>query len=1663
MRPTLDNSKYPVFEANQVLTNRHLNQGFNYHDEQERLTRANLIGIGIVCGLEVEIGGTAAGPVVRIAKGCGITSEGYLIVEPSDVDLVSYRTYNKPDDVPYPLFDGVDLLEMFPVGEPNTTLFSAEPADFLDDKVVMLFLELKKDGLRNCSPTNCDDRGSEVQVTVRRLLVRKTDAKIKFLIDGTIIKQTPVPDLADLEDKMLADLKLVDIRLPRYSVPAGTLSSSNTVLAAYVAVFRNNSLARRVSAALTAAYHAFEPVVNDLYPTNPFAGFGAKYAFLDSAPQNVAQVAFLQYYYDLFDDLIKAYDEFRWKGAELMCACCPPDEIFPRHLLLGLLRPDLSTANDPRVFRHYFLASSAISGCEEHTEELLQLFRRLVEMTERFTNEPPLFGGRAPENIQQHIRITPSKLGDVPLSEKCIPYYYMQDGTPKLFQLWNTVKSRRKRAFQNLSYRSYQYDQALPDFVSDPLRFDLEPHNFLRVEGHLGKDYIKVMTVLQDLKNRYRLPIEIIALRTGAFDENVEVDIDMENCRFQDLETLYDVTREQWMGFLCNDLTYLYGLKPFTLEAAPSLPGSEIAVEKEKGAAAERSAADIPVSAPAAATPDLPIPRPYVFKSKYPFINTYAPDYYVSSDTLGGRFEKEFNTGTILRTNVTVKNEAEQLNNLVFNIYQAILNLVATLPQTLKEFKIKDFSNRCAVLADLAQELETSRENTMKAGKVKSFDEFTPWKANFILWEETDDRLEDLIYHCRTDAYKSITDEYLRRIKEVKQKQFLSHFLLHHPGIQHKAGVPVGGTFIVVYHDTPDKIPVGDFQVGDLEIQLENEVTQGVSDASAAADYNSAARTGRTPIFTPEFEEAFKRLQLNEEFAYDEDFRFIQRAITGNVFDPKSNYDLLTGKDANKVIAQYLNALPDRTVIADFFLPYICCSDCGGVQYVLPSTQPTFTFTVLCADANDNAEVIISPQGGAPPYSYKAGGPDYQPLSGNVVLSKGTYTLTIRDAAGTESVPQTIVIQPKLSCTTPVYKCKDDLKSYIVEFSVSGGTPPYSHSGITLGSDNKFVSDPIANGTGDNITILDSRGCSVVVPVINTCLQPLVFTATPKCTTPDKLALIDLKISGGALPYQIKIDKGNFGPIPEHMKLGTGPHTLVLKDKAGNEKTQSFTVLDPLVAVVPTNGYVCNRAGTEYMTRIAVSGGKPPYKVNGVPIKLSGGEFVYGPVQSGKSETLKITDDTPDCATSLPISFRCLRVPPVFDTKLSKTENNQARLTLIPGEGAAPFSYQLNGGDFTEIKGDILLTSGEYTVAIRDADLVVSETKKVVVPGSPVEPLLLQPFEQRCENGKYTIALRITGGVPPYHFVREGTGFLHGDVFESVPMPSGAPLSVEIADSAGSVATRDFRVICETDCNKPCAGISKKCAYRLWVQPSSTRFEVYKPGDVEFTFTDEKGKTQDIPGLSVGVLTELLNRDFNGTIGALILQMNDKIAKVLGEGRVVLSYEPNDKEPFARLWIETFQCEMFSMKFTFDYAQGGPVKEYEVRYMKTGDVNGTLFTNLQIDSAPVRVPVSDISVRDQCKDTPFEKLCKDTMPRVGIKPVRSEGDVLTLSILGAPALQTAGITWIWEVERSAEAIYVGPEVKVKVPGLAQGTKVKLTGITKQGCVVSATQTVGALK
>lgn len=406
--------QFPIFEANQVLSNRHLNQVFNYLDEQNRLTRSNLIGIGIVCGFELEYT-TSPEAVIRLSKGVGITSEGYLISQADDIELSAYRSYTLPNDIEYAPFEGYPLWELFPDGEPNTQALN-QPSGFLNDKALLLFLELKKAPLRNCSPNNCDDKGSSVTVTLRRLLIKRTDlADIIAALNGLDAGLSS----ADLENQLAERFNLPDLRLPNISVPSTSLATSQQVLAAFHAVFSSSGLAAKVGEALSAGYRAFKPLVENDYPNDPFEGFDAKFGFLNSQPDSAEQVLFLPYYYDCFDDLLSAYDEFRWQAAELICLCGPPTELFPRHLMLGLLFPE--AVAEPGHYRHRFLPSPAVGACTEQTRTLQQLFARLVEMVERFSNKPPLTN-----DATQQIKITPSRLGAVALSEKAIPYYYLQ-------------------------------------------------------------------------------------------------------------------------------------------------------------------------------------------------------------------------------------------------------------------------------------------------------------------------------------------------------------------------------------------------------------------------------------------------------------------------------------------------------------------------------------------------------------------------------------------------------------------------------------------------------------------------------------------------------------------------------------------------------------------------------------------------------------------------------------------------------------------------------------------------------------------------------------------------------------------------------------------------------------------------------------------------------------------------------------------------------------------------------------------------------------------------------------------------------------------------------------------------------------------------------------
>ena len=1065
--------QYPVFQANQVLTSRSLNDAFDYLDEQTRLTRANLIGIGIVCGLEIKLD-LSAGTAIALSRGCGVTSEGYLILEPEDVPLVAYRPYTLPDDIDYPPFkDGntpYTMWELFPQGEPNTTLIDT-PGGFLDDKAVVLFLELKKEGLRNCSPNNCDDKGAAVTVTVRRLLIKTAD--LDKIIAATNKLGSGLTS-GDLASALSTRLNLPDLAELRFDVLNSGPSSSDDVYAGFLNVFRVAKLSKTTSGALKAAYAAFQPLLQGKYPSDPFGNFDGLFGFLDTAPANVAQVRFLQYYFDLFEDLLRAYDEFRWKGVDLICACGPQDGLFPRHLMLGLLHPEKS--GQPGQYREPFRPSPAVGCCAGDTKILLQLFTRLVEMVTRFTNAPGLPKFNAKARIDPQIRVTPSVLGDGPIAKQAIPYYYRQNGAPPLFQLWNGEKTRRNRANQNLSYRYDEYKPAAPVFVSDPLRYDLERYNFLRIEGHLGKNYQQVLSTLLLLKSQYRLPIDIVALRTGGYDESQPVDLSKESAHFQDLAVLYDTLREELLSSLAEGAMDFY---------------------------------DVPV-------PDNKLPGG---TPKLPLLKKYFPNYRYPAGSVGAVYEERLASyqvipyididqtlisdpafvGQVLRVYCVLFGgvndlRADRRAHVVSIFYFSKLSEI--LPATLDALAYADFENRYQDLLALVRYFR----NEITANVPADLKTFVP-EAELI------DQFDEVLFNCKLDPVKAVHDEYVRRVGELKKRQFLSNFLLKHPGIQHKAGVPLGGTFLIVYHGEPapplkgnDRILVnaaafsGAFAAKNavLNRNAESAILESSSPLRAAAADTTTRITQVTDaiksvdVNTLAITDAINRVSGNQLLSENPDIKLILGSLTGKVPIVPT---MRPGLDdaASKIIAAAVSELSNGTVIADFFLPYKISSDYPGIEFVLPKIPPSVSATAGCTNSDGNASVEVSVKGGEPPYDIAIDNGNYDALGAGLVLPVGAHTLKVRDAEGLESTSQSIVIPDTIDIGTPQFTCVEN--KYTATFTISGGTPPYTVNGKPAPA-NTFTTDPVASGTEVAIEVLDSVNCSLNTSLTHECPPP---------------------------------------------------------------------------------------------------------------------------------------------------------------------------------------------------------------------------------------------------------------------------------------------------------------------------------------------------------------------------------------------------------------------------------------------------------------------------------------------------------------------------------------------------------------------------------------------
>jgi hypothetical protein len=953
---------YPVFEADQVLTNNHLNDLFNYLEQNDRLTRIKLIGCGIVCGLEIAYKENSS---INVSKGCGVTSQGYMITL-CDKVYKYFRQYtppSKPDDLhlliqcdekeslgreKLPFYDGYgDAVKQLMTQEEFDKLMIDEQANavaidqtsklFLDKYSVVLFQDAEELSLKNCDTNDCNDKGSRMEFEVRALLVDR-----KLLIS---LNEDP-----DASNKSFQSLKL-----KRYNVPVRDLKSADDVLNAFVRLVDNSDgLISHLSDNLRLCFERYKDILDE-GDSNPF-------------PSNLTDIfnkmlrdllkinpTLVQYFYDFIDDLIKAFYEFRHKVSDSVGECCGNEMKFPFHLSLGKATSD-TRSNVRSATRQYFIYSPLFDSKNEKLYEIRSLFTRMKLMVREFL----LQGNSFEDFINQSgkVKITPSQSGQMNLSERSIPYYYnVKDDGNDLYEVWNHEKAKRGNERYNLGYNAFRYSSL--DSVLHPLEYDIERFNFFRIEGHIDRPVSEVMTEVKSIQKKMNLPFDVVALSADFIGTLIRGEEPV--CVIQDLESDYRVLIAEFIcrmhDAFCNVAHLKYEKEKSFLFISPVVGAMEM-LRAEAAAIPDKAEDEVPDRS------DL-----LLFNVDHRAISTIVEKFQAIKNyqkgatlkelcnplpgTIGGYYLANVKDVFVNPVTFRIETDHQKLYHLLFQFTDEIETLLSTLLNNeLSELNVLDVKSQYQKINDtinsihrFINELSGSFFNIFSNSKLNVFENLL---LNLFV-----KNIQLLNQSCFIEQLIALKNEYDRRVAKYRLEKNFNYYFQNHGGIAHYGGTSVGGTFIVVYHE----VRKGRFVnpgAAFLNPQLRTLMTTSfqslldpdieLSDLEAKTKQLQAATMWHDPELNVRFREIMT--EYMDECKLDEEKKIKIRTII-NEPPPRPHYNLKDGH-----------------VIADFFIPYLCCSDCPPIAYILPELKeetfnPSLEISPLSVCSNSEEKITL--------------------------------------------------------------------------------------------------------------------------------------------------------------------------------------------------------------------------------------------------------------------------------------------------------------------------------------------------------------------------------------------------------------------------------------------------------------------------------------------------------------------------------------------------------------------------------------------------------------------------------------------------------------------------------------------------------------------------------
>lgn len=463
-------------------------------------------------------------------------------------------------------------------------------------------------------------------------------------------------------------------------------------------------------------------------------------------------------------------------------------------------------------------------------------------------------------------------------------------------------------------------------------------------------------------------------------------------------------------------------------------------------------------------------------------------------------------------------------------------------------------------------------------------------------------------------------------------------------------------------------------------------------------------------------------------------------------------------------------------------------TDAGGCTQLVKATlaQPTkleydvkAVTNVACFNDKSGA-IDIAVSGGVGPYTYKWNNNTItQDLEG---VGAGKYTVQVADAKGCTKTINAEVTQPaelvlRLDTVRHI-NCFGD-KSGAINISVSGGVAPYRYIWSNGATTQDIAQLPAGEYT---VTVTDSKGCSKTQnATVNQPPQLVTKLAEVKninCAG-DKTGSITLSVTGGAKPYSFKWSTGSSSQNLEH--VGAGTYTVTIADAKGCSQTLSATITQPikLVSSIATVKDVTCFGGSNGVVNISVIGGTQPYTY-----KWSNGATVQDltDTKAGRYH-LTIVDangcrDTTIQATIKEPALLNVQVKKVTD--ITRYGLNSGAISVTVSGGVQPYKYSWSNGAVTQdIAG---VPGGNYSLSVMDANGCDKSINAVINQPPPLFVKLLSVQDIKCAEDKNgSIAIEVTGGVPPYDYK-----WSNGDSTKNISNVKAGDYSVTVTDVNGN-------------------------------------------------------------------------------------------------------------------------------------------------------------------------------------------------------------------------------------------------------------------------------------